>query len=105
MSETMDNEKFEKEALQVVENFLKSNMQVLIVSGRAGSGKSTLAGKIYELANKNNGSEYSQAQILSPTGQSVGLIKTFLKFQNKIVKRSIVKSIEEQQKILMMEII
>lgn len=75
MSETMDNEKFEKEALQVVENFLKSNMQVLIVSGRAGSGKSTLAGKIYELANKNNGSEYSQAQILSPTGQSVGLIK------------------------------
>src|SRR5699024_3150559 len=75
MSETMDNEKFEKEALQVVENFLKSNTQVLIVSGRAGSGKSTLAGKIYELANKNNGSEYSQAQILSPTGQSVGLIK------------------------------
>ena len=71
----MDNEKFEKEALQVVENFLKSNTQVLIVSGRAGSGKSTLAGKIYELANKNNGSEYSQAQILSPTGQSVGLIK------------------------------
>src|SRR5699024_8128451 len=59
----------------VVENFLKSNTQVLIVSGRAGSGKSTLAGKIYELANKNNGSEYSQAQILSPTGQSVGLIK------------------------------
>ncbi|MEI2413479.1 hypothetical protein V8V50_03725 [Ligilactobacillus salivarius] len=55
--------------------FLKSNTQVLIVSGRAGSGKSTLAGKIYELANKNNGSEYSQAQILSPTGQSVGLIK------------------------------
>lgn len=39
MSETMDSEKFEKEALQVVENFLKSNMQVLIVSGRAGSGK------------------------------------------------------------------
>ena len=75
MSETMDNEKFEKEALQVVENFLKSNTQVLIVSGRAGSGKSTLAGKIYELANKNNGSEYFQAQILSPTGQSVGLIK------------------------------
>lgn len=34
-----------------------------------------MAGKIYELANKNNGSEYSQAQILSPTGQSVGLIK------------------------------